>query len=122
MKRQMLESLADRIEATLARHKLSVRITGGHISPRWIQFQAVPTLGTRISKLKRLSGELALALDMETCRISTLRDKVLIEIPRPDKPAATPPDDESMQLPDASPTLPFSAPPIRSRHRERIDL
>ena len=42
--RQVLEFQADRIEAVLARHKVSARVTGGVISPRWVQFQVLPAL------------------------------------------------------------------------------
>lgn len=136
-KRQMLERLADHIEATLAGHKLSVRITGGQISPRWIQFQALPTPGTQLTGLEAIIDVLAAAMDVETCHVTTQRGLVLIEIPRPDAPRdaqpsrpecepANQPTNEptpaSIPLPELSTPLPLSLPPIRARRRERIDL
>jgi S-DNA-T family DNA segregation ATPase FtsK/SpoIIIE len=84
MKRQLLEFQADRIEAVLARHKVPARVTGGHVSPRWIQFQVLPTLGARVSKVTGLAEELALALDRDTCRVSRQGGMLTVEIPRSD--------------------------------------
>jgi hypothetical protein len=135
--RQMLERLADRIEATLAGHKLSVRITGGQIPPRWIQFRALPALGTRITRLEAMVDVLASAVDVETCHITTQRGLVLIEIPRPDVPRdeqpsrperepanqqSAEPTPTSISLSEVPTPLPLSLPPICARRRERIDL
>ena len=84
MQRQLLDFQADRIEAVLARHKVSARVTGGLVSPRWIQFQVLPALGARVSKIKGLAEELALALGTDTCRISRRGATLSIEIPRAD--------------------------------------
>jgi S-DNA-T family DNA segregation ATPase FtsK/SpoIIIE len=84
MKRQVLDFQADRIEAVLAQHRVSARVTGGLVSPRWIQFQLLPALGARVSKIKGLAEELALALGSETCRISRRQGTLAVEIPRPD--------------------------------------
>jgi S-DNA-T family DNA segregation ATPase FtsK/SpoIIIE len=82
--RQVLEFQSDRIEAVLAQHKVAARVTGGLVSPRWIQFQVLPALGERISKIKALAEELALALGSDTCRISRQGSMVAVEIPRSD--------------------------------------
>jgi hypothetical protein len=136
-KRQMLERLADRIEATLARHKISIRITGGQLSPRWIQFQALPAPGTWLTRLEAMVDVLAAAVDLETCHITTQCGLVLIEIPRPDAPRdeqpsrperepvkqqIAEPTPASIPLPEVPTPLPLSLPPIRARRRERIDL
>jgi S-DNA-T family DNA segregation ATPase FtsK/SpoIIIE len=84
MKRQVLEFQADRIERVLAQHKVSARVTGGIVSPRWVQFHVLPALGEKVSKIKRLTEEMALALESETCRISRQNGKLAVEIPRPD--------------------------------------
>jgi DNA segregation ATPase FtsK/SpoIIIE-like protein len=112
--RQMLERLADRIEATLAGHKISVRITGGQISPRWIQFQTLPALGTRITRLEAMVDVLAAAVDAEACHVTTQRGLVLIEIPRPDAPRDEQPSRPERELakplaPAASAELPSAA-------------
>jgi S-DNA-T family DNA segregation ATPase FtsK/SpoIIIE len=84
MKRKVLESQADRIEALLARHKVRARVTGGVVSPRWVRFQVLPALDARVNKIKGLAEELALALGCETCRISRQRGQLAVEIPRAD--------------------------------------
>lgn len=82
--RCLLEFQSDRIEVTLARHGVSARVTGGFVAPRWVQFQLLPSLGARVSKIKGLADDLALALDADTCRISRKRGMVSVEIPRAD--------------------------------------
>jgi S-DNA-T family DNA segregation ATPase FtsK/SpoIIIE len=82
--RQILEFQSDRIEAVLARHKVTARVTGGLVSPRWIQFQVLPALGARVNRIKGLAEELALALNSDTCRVSRQGGLVAVEIPRSD--------------------------------------
>jgi len=82
--RRLLEFQSDRIEAVLAQHKVSARVTGGQVSPRWIQFQVLPALGARVSKIKGLAEELALALGSDTCRVTRQGGLVAVEIPRAD--------------------------------------
>ena len=82
--RQVLEFQANQIEAVLAQHRVAVRVTGGLVFPRWIQFQILPSLGARVSKIKGLAEELALALNSDSCRISRQRGVVAVEIPRLD--------------------------------------
>jgi S-DNA-T family DNA segregation ATPase FtsK/SpoIIIE len=84
MKRQLLELQADRIEAVLARHKVHAIVTGGTIAPRWVQFQVLPALGARVSKIKNLADELALALDCDSCRVSRQGGMLLLQFPRSD--------------------------------------
>jgi S-DNA-T family DNA segregation ATPase FtsK/SpoIIIE len=110
MKRQVLEFQADRIEAVLARHKVAARVTGGVVSPRWVQFQVLPALDTKVSKIKGLAEELALTLGCETCRISRQRDKLAVEIPRADpQPVRLLPLQRRLSHPrqDQAPGLPF---------------
>ncbi len=84
MKRQLLEFQANRIETVLAQHKVSAHVTGGIVSPRWVRFHVRPALGAKVSKIKRLAEELALALNSETCRISRQSGTLAVEIPRSD--------------------------------------
>jgi S-DNA-T family DNA segregation ATPase FtsK/SpoIIIE len=83
-RRQILEFQANQIEAVLAQHKISARVTGGLVFPRWIQFQMLPSLGQRVHQIKDLTEELALALNSDTCRVARQRGLVTLEIPRPD--------------------------------------
>jgi S-DNA-T family DNA segregation ATPase FtsK/SpoIIIE len=59
-------------------------VTGGLVSPRWIQFQVLPALGARVNRIKGLAEELALALNSDTCRVSRQGGLVAVEIPRSD--------------------------------------
>ncbi len=82
--RERLEFQSDRIEAVLSLHKIPARVTGGTVTPRWIRFQVLPMLGTKISKIKGLSEELAAALDAPNCRVSRRGAAVDVEVPRND--------------------------------------
>ncbi len=82
--RKKLEFQADRIEAVLSLHKVPARVTGGTVTPRWVRFQVLPAVGAKISKIKGLSEELAVALDAPTCRVSRRGAAVDIEVPRDD--------------------------------------
>ena len=82
--RQKLEFQADRIEAVLTLHKVTARVTGGTVTPRWVRFQVLPAVGAKISKIKGLSEELAAALDTSSCRVSRRGAAVTVEVPRDD--------------------------------------
>ena len=79
-----LEFQADRIETVLSLHKVPARVTGGTVTPRWIRFQVLPAIGAKISKIKRLSEEMAAALDAPACRVSRRGAAVAVEVPRDD--------------------------------------
>ena len=82
--RKMLEFQADQIEAVLTQHKAPGRVAGGTVTPRWVRFKVFPSLGTRISKVKNLSEELAAALDAPSCRVARQGAAVMVEVPRAD--------------------------------------
>lgn len=82
--RKKLEFQADRIETVLHTHKVSGRVTGGTVTPRWVRFQVLPGVGAKISKIKRLSEELAAALDAPDCRVARRGAAVDVEVPRDD--------------------------------------
>jgi S-DNA-T family DNA segregation ATPase FtsK/SpoIIIE len=82
--RQKLEFQADRIEAVLTLNKVPARVTGGTVTPRWVRFQVLPAMGTKISRIKGLSEELAAALDASSCRVSRRGAAVTVEVPRDD--------------------------------------
>jgi S-DNA-T family DNA segregation ATPase FtsK/SpoIIIE len=84
MLREKLEFQADRIEAVMSLHKISARVTGGTVTPRWIRFQVLPMIGAKISKIKGLNEELAAALDAPNCRVSRRGAAVDVEVPRDD--------------------------------------
>jgi S-DNA-T family DNA segregation ATPase FtsK/SpoIIIE len=82
--RKQLEFQADRIEAVLETHKVPARVTGGTVTPRWVRFQVLPAVGAKISKIKRLSEELAAALDAPDCRVKRRGASIDVEVPRDD--------------------------------------
>jgi len=84
MQRKTLEHQADRIEAVLTKHKAPGQVTGGLVSPRWIKFDVLPDQGARVSKIKGLAEELALALNSDSCRVSRRGNVLAVEIPRLD--------------------------------------
>ncbi len=80
--RRILEYQADRIEAVLAQHKVPGRVTGGTVTPRWVRFRVLPTLGARISTIQGLAEELATALDAPSVRVARQGAALQVEVPR----------------------------------------
>jgi S-DNA-T family DNA segregation ATPase FtsK/SpoIIIE len=80
--RKMLEYQSDRIEAVMAQHNISGRVTGGTVTPRWVRFKVLPSIGSKVSRIKGLSEEFATALDASSCRVARQGAAVMIEIPR----------------------------------------
>jgi S-DNA-T family DNA segregation ATPase FtsK/SpoIIIE len=79
-----LEQQADLLELTLQRHEAPARVTGGNVTPRWIQFMAQPASSTPIARIVNLSRVIALALGTPSARITTQGSAVRIDIPRSD--------------------------------------
>jgi S-DNA-T family DNA segregation ATPase FtsK/SpoIIIE len=82
--RRQLELQSDRIEMVLTTHKSPVRVTGGVVTPRAVQFHLAPALGTKINRVQSLAEELALALGVSSVRISRQGGSMQLEIPRDD--------------------------------------
>jgi S-DNA-T family DNA segregation ATPase FtsK/SpoIIIE len=75
---------ADRIERVLASHRVPVRVHGGAVAPRWIRFLLTPALGARVSSVRNLSEELALALGADDVRVARDGESISVEVPRAD--------------------------------------
>lgn len=84
MQRRELEAKADAIEMVLHEHKAPARVTGGHITPRWVQFLLQTNPGVKISRVESLSREIAVALGAPSARVSTQGSTVRIDVPRTD--------------------------------------
>jgi len=82
--RNYLEFQADQIEAVLASHRVPARVYSGAISPRWMSFHITAAPGARISIVRNLSEELALALGAKDVRIAREGGTLAVEVPRPD--------------------------------------
>ncbi|MCB0168392.1 MAG: DNA translocase FtsK [Anaerolineae bacterium] len=79
---QYLESQANQIEWVLRSHRVPVRVLGGTVTPRWIHFQILPELTTKVSRITALSEEIALHLGAASVRIARQGARVEIEVPR----------------------------------------
>jgi S-DNA-T family DNA segregation ATPase FtsK/SpoIIIE len=75
---------ADRIEKVLADHKVPVRVEGGVVSPRWMRFLVATAPGARLSLVRNLSEEIAMALGADNVRIAREGHNMAVEVPRPD--------------------------------------
>jgi S-DNA-T family DNA segregation ATPase FtsK/SpoIIIE len=82
--RDYLNFQADRIEAVLASHRFPARVRGGDVAPGWVRFFVAAAPGARISVVRNLSEELALALGADNVRVSRTGGDLAVEVPRPD--------------------------------------
>ena len=80
--RRLLEYQAERIEMVLASHKVASRVYRGTVTPRFVRFELVPMLGTKVSRVKGLGEEIALSLGIPSCRVFRQNGKINVEIPR----------------------------------------
>jgi len=81
---QEMNYQANQIEMVLASYRLPGRICGGMVTPRLLRFHFIPQLGTRLSRLKALSEEIALSLGVSSCHIYRQEGAIQIDIPRED--------------------------------------
>jgi DNA segregation ATPase FtsK/SpoIIIE, S-DNA-T family len=82
--RQILEYQADQIEMVLHTHRVPGRVSGGVVTPRWVQYQVLPELGAKISRIASLSEEIALRLGATGVRVKRRGPTVQVEVPRAD--------------------------------------
>ncbi len=79
---RLLEFQATQIEMVLASHDVPSRVFGGLVTPRFVQFQLVPPLGTKVKRIASLSEEIALSLGVKSCRIYRQGGAINVEVPR----------------------------------------
>ena len=84
MDRRQLEQKADQIETVLHEHSAPAQVTGGHVTPRWVQFLVQPNPGVTISRVESLSREIAVALGAPSARVTAQGRTVRIDVPRHD--------------------------------------
>jgi S-DNA-T family DNA segregation ATPase FtsK/SpoIIIE len=82
--RRVLEYQADQIEMVLNSHRVHSRVTGGVVTPRWVSYQVLPEVTTKISRIVALSEELALRLGAQGVRVSRQGAAVQVDVPRED--------------------------------------
>jgi S-DNA-T family DNA segregation ATPase FtsK/SpoIIIE len=80
--RRLLEHQAERIEMVLASHKVTSHVCGGTVTPRFVRFELLPTVDTKVSRIKGLAEEIALSLGIPSCRVSRQNGRINVEIPR----------------------------------------
>ncbi len=80
--RRLLEYQAERIEMVLASHKVPSHVYRGTVTPRFVRFELVPSVGTKVSRVKGLGEEIALSLGIPSCRVFRQNGKINVEIPR----------------------------------------
>jgi S-DNA-T family DNA segregation ATPase FtsK/SpoIIIE len=80
--RQTLEGQADRIEAALAMHKAHGHVIRGTVSPRFVQYQVMPSATVKVNRYTSLAEELALALGCGKVRVYREGSLVNIEVAR----------------------------------------
>ncbi len=79
---RLLEFQANQIEMVLASHDVPSRVFGGLVTPRFVQFQVAPPLGTKVKRITNLSEEIALSLGARSCRVYRQGGTVNVEVPR----------------------------------------
>jgi len=84
MLRRYLEAQADQVEAVLVAHRTPGRITGGTIGPRLIRFCLDPAPQTRLSAVRSLAEDLAVALKVPSLRIDRTQEGIILEFPNPE--------------------------------------
>ncbi len=84
VRHQALEYQSDQIELVLHTHKVAGKVVGGVVTPRWIRFQILPALGTKVASIVKLSEEIAMGLGVEAVRVCRQGPSIHVEIPRPD--------------------------------------
>lgn len=83
--RDLLDYQADQIERVLGSHGVSVRVYGGAVTPRMVEFHLAPAAGVKIARIEALSEELALSLGVKSCRVERRGSVVTVEVPK-DRP------------------------------------
>ncbi|MDX9955942.1 MAG: DNA translocase FtsK [Anaerolineae bacterium] len=84
MLRRYLEAQADQVEAVLVAHRTPGRITGGTVGPRLIRFILDPAPQTRLSDVRALTEDLAIALKVDSLRIDRTHEGIILEFPNPE--------------------------------------
>ncbi len=84
MEKRLLNFQADKIEMVLAAHKAPARVWGGRLTPRTVQFHLAPAAATKLARLESLTEEVALALGVQSARLTRTNGTLSIQVPRTD--------------------------------------
>jgi DNA segregation ATPase FtsK/SpoIIIE, S-DNA-T family len=83
--RETMDFQSDRIETVLASHNIPVRVHGGVISPGWLRFHFTTHSPVKISRIRSLSEEIAMALGVQSVNVTRDGDVLSFEVARTDK-------------------------------------
>ncbi len=78
-----LDYQADRVETVLAAHRVPGRVTGGTVGPRQILFNLAPAPQVKVSAVKRLAEDLALALRVPQLRVDRGVEGIVLAFENP---------------------------------------
>ena len=78
-----LDYQADRVETVLATHRVPGRVTGGTVGPRQIRLNLDPAPQVRVSAVKRLAEDLALALRVPQMRVDRGAEGIVLSFANP---------------------------------------
>ncbi|MFN8457427.1 MAG: DNA translocase FtsK [Anaerolineae bacterium] len=81
---RLLDYQADQIELVLLNHRVPGRVIEGTVTPRWVHYQILPELATKISRVAALGEEMALRLGVPDVRVSRRGTTIQVEVPRSD--------------------------------------
>ncbi|HUN24110.1 MAG TPA: DNA translocase FtsK [Anaerolineales bacterium] len=87
VKRKFMDFQANQIDTVLAVHRVPARVQGGNVTPRWFRYHLNTSPGARVSVVRNLSEELALALGANQVRIARDGYNLTVEVPRSDSSA-----------------------------------
>ena len=78
----ILDQQADIIESVLRAHKITARVWGGVVTPRFVRYELTTTADTRLNKVLALKDEVAMMLGVSDVRMYRKNGAVYVEAPR----------------------------------------
>jgi S-DNA-T family DNA segregation ATPase FtsK/SpoIIIE len=80
--RQLLEYQADRIEMALYANRISGRVAGGLVTPRFVRYTVALQWTSRVEQVLRLENELSHRLGVANVRVALVNGQLAVEVPR----------------------------------------
>lgn len=90
MKYQQMNYTADKVEAVLRNRKAPVSVVGGRSLPRYLELFMKPEGTTRISQVRNLAADIALAVGAGSVRIGQEGDYLTVQIASPQTKSGKP--------------------------------
>jgi len=78
----LLDQQADIIENVLRAHKITARVWGGVVTPRFVRYELTTTANVRLNKVLALKDEVAMMLGVSDVRMYRKNGAVYVEAPR----------------------------------------